>query len=348
MITIQPAALADFAGAILAAAGAPGDIAGRMAQSLVGANLAGHDSHGVIRIPQYLAEIERGQVDPAARPEVVREGPAWALVDGKWAFGQETARFAMEQAIQRAGPMGVGFASAVHCNHIGRVGQWVEQAAAAEMVGAAGVAITGGTATRVAPFGGAAGVLSTNPLAIAAPRTEGPPLLLDFATSSVAEGKVRVAREKGVPLPEGCILDKNGHPTSDPNALYDGGVLLPFGGHKGYALAMMIEVLGIAVGGADAAKGDHPGSCHGAFCLAINPAVFRSIDGFQASVESLVERVKSVPPAPGFEEVLLPGEPEARTRAEREGAISLAPVTWQAVVEAGARLGVSAPAVAES
>ena len=172
MITIQPAALADFAGAILAAAGAPGDIAARMAQSLVGANLAGHDSHGVIRIPQYLTEIERGQVDPAARPEVAREGPAWALVDGKWAFGQETARFAMEQAIQRAGPMGVGFASAIHCNHIGRVGQWVEQAAAAQMVGAAGVAITGGTATRVAPFGGAAGVLSTNPLAIAAPRPE--------------------------------------------------------------------------------------------------------------------------------------------------------------------------------
>lgn len=348
MITIQPAALTDFAGAILAAAGAPEDIAGRMAQSLVGANLAGHDSHGVIRIPQYLAEIERGQVDPAARPEVAREGPAWALVDGKWAFGQETARFAMEQAIQRAGPMGLGFASAVHCNHIGRVGQWVEQAAAAQMVGLAGVAITGGGATRVAPFGGAAGVLSTNPLAVAAPRPEGPPLLLDFATSSVAEGKVRVAREKGVPLPEGCILDKNGRPTTDPNALYDGGVLLPFGGHKGYALAMMIEVLGIAVGGADAAKGDHPGSCHGAFCLAINPAVFRSIDGFEASVESLVERVKSVPLAPGFEEVLLPGEPEARTRAEREGAISLAPVTWQAVVEAGKKLGVSAPVVAES
>ena len=106
---------------------------------------------------------------------------------------------------------------------------------------------------------------------------------------------------------------------------------------------MMIEVLGIAVGGADAAKGDHPGSC-----LAINPAVFRSIDGFEASVERLVERVKSVPPAPGFEEVLLPGEPESRTRTEREGEISLAPMTWQAVVEAGEKLGVSAPVVAES
>src|SRR5438876_8273067 len=163
MIDVKPAVLHDFTARILCGAGASEPIADRMAESLVGANLAGHDSHGVIRIPQYLRDISQGSVDPKAEPKVAKQGPAWILVDGNWAFGQETARFAMQQAIERAADSGVALATAMHCNHIGRVGQWVEQAAAAKMMGMAGVGITG-PAARVAPFGGVAGALSTNPL----------------------------------------------------------------------------------------------------------------------------------------------------------------------------------------
>src|SRR5438876_9564743 len=165
MIDVKPAVLSDYTAAILRGAGATEPIAQRMAELLVGANLAGHDSHGVIRIPQYLRDIQQGSVDPKAQPMVAKQGPSWSLVDGNWAFGQETARFAMQQAIDRARDNGIALSSAMHCNHIGRVGQWVEQAAAANMLGLAGVGITG-PAARVAPFGGAAGALSTNPLAI--------------------------------------------------------------------------------------------------------------------------------------------------------------------------------------
>ena len=343
-IVVEPARLAEYTRAIFAAAGAPDAIAQRMAASLVEANLSGHASHGVIRIMQYLGDIREGRLDPRAEPTVLREGPAWALVDGKWAFGHEAARFAMARAVERARAAGVGLVTAVRCNHIGRIGEWVEQAAAARMIGMCCVAIGGPTASLVAPFGGAGRALSTNPIAIGAPRAGGPPLVLDFATSVSPEGKVRVARDKGVQLPPGRLIDKDGNPSTDPNALYQGGALLPVGEHKGYALSAMTAVLSMALSGADEPEMHGPGGeSSGSFFLAIDPTVFRSFEGYAASLERLADRLTAVPASPGAEAVLLPGDPEHRARAERARSISLPPATWDAIASEAAALGVPVP-----
>lgn len=340
-VVLTPGALAEHARAVFVAAGAADAVARRVAGYLVLANQSGHDSHGAIRIPQYVRDVREGRLDPRAAPAVRRAGPAWALVDGGWAFGHETARFAMAEAIARAGTTGVALVSAIRANHIGRLGDWAEQAAAARMVGIVGVAFSHVAALLVAPFGGAGRALSTNPIAIAVPRAEGPPLLLDFATSIVPEGKVRVAREKGVAVPEGTLLDPGGHPTTDPEDLYRGGVLVPFARHKGYALSFMVDALCIALGGADEPEARGVGGFEsGAFFLAVDPAIFGPFDRFASAIERLARRVKAVPPAPGFREVLLPGDPEHRARAERAERIALPPATWAAIAEAAASVGV--------
>ena len=346
MIEIEPARLAEYTRAIFVAAGAPDEVARRMAGSLVDSNLAGHDSHGVIRISQYVREIRDGQLDPTARPEVLREGPSWAYVDGKWGFGHEAARFSMARAVEKAADSGVAAVAAVRCNHIGRLGEWGEQAAAARMIGIACVSMGSPGSMWVTPFGGAGRALSTDPITIGAPRAEGPALLLDFATSASPEGKVRVARDKGAALPPGVAIDKDGNPTTDPNAVYAGGALLPAAGHKGYALGFMVEVLAMALSGAfEPEMISERGASSGSFFLAIDPAVFGPFEHYAQAVERIAERMKSTPPAPGFEEVLLPGEPEHRTRAARAAAVALPSATWNAIAEDARVLGVAVPSV---
>jgi uncharacterized oxidoreductase len=186
--------------------------------------------------------------------------------------------------------------------------------------------------------------LSTNPLAIGLPRGDEPPLVLDFATSIVPEGKVRVAKEKGVALPAGTLLDREGRPTTDPQALYEGGVLLPFALHKGYALSFMVDALSIALSGADAPEAQGvAGFESGAFFLAIEPAVFGTFERWTEALQRLSARVRSVPVAPGFTEVLLPGEPEARARVARADGVAIPPATWATIVAAGQAVGVEPP-----
>jgi LDH2 family malate/lactate/ureidoglycolate dehydrogenase len=345
-VTLTPAALQDYARAIFVGAGAPDPVARRVAGSLVLANRSGHDSHGAIRIPQYIRDIQTGQLDPRAEPVITREGPAWALVDGCWTFGHETARFAMSEATRRARGTGIALVSTLRTNHIGRLGEWAEQAAAARTIGLVGVAFSHAAALLVAPHQGAGRALSTNPIAIGLPRDDAAPLVLDFATSIVPEGKVRVAKEKGVALPAGTLLDRDGHATTDPQALYDGGVLLPFALHKGYALSFMIDALSIALSGADEADArGGAGFESGAFFVAIEPTTFGSFERWAEALRRLSRRVQSVPPAPGFSEVLLPGEPEARARAARADQLAIPPATWDTIVQAGRTVGVPAPAL---
>jgi uncharacterized oxidoreductase len=345
-VVLTPAALHAYACAIFVAAGAPDAVAGRVAASLVLANQSGHDSHGAIRIPQYIRDIQTGQLDPGAEPVVTRQTPAYTLVDGRWTFGHETARFAMAEAARRARDTGVALVSTIRTNHIGRLGEWAEQAAAARMVGMVAVAFSHPAALLVAPHQGAGRALSTNPMAIGLPREDGPPLVLDFATSIVPEGKVRVAKEKGTALPAGTLLDQEGRATTDPNALYDGGVLLPFALHKGYALSFMIDALSIALSGADEPEARGADQFEsGAFFLAIQPAAFGSFERWSAALHRLAARVRGVPPAPGFTEVLLPGEPEARARVARADRVSIPPATWATIVAAGQAVGVPPLAV---
>lgn len=345
MPTFQAEALQRCATTIFAAAGAPAAAAAEVAEILVESNLVGHDSHGVMQVPTYVQRIRDGRINPRGQPQVLEETPSSALVSGNWTFGQVAAAFATRLAIAKARQTRVAVVSVVQCDHIGRLGEYAERAAREGMIGfvAAGKGYPEG---RVAPFGGAgAGPLGTNPLAFAFPGGRYPRVLVDFATSTIAANKIAVARTKGERLPPGCIIDAQGRPSTDPADYLNGGALLPMAGHKGYGLAVAAELLSNVFTASDAHPG--PGRPGGAFILVMDAAAFRPLADFQQAADRLAERLKAVPPAPGFEEVLLPGEPELRTkeRRQREG-IPLPETTWQAIVETGASLGVDVEAVA--
>ena len=332
---------------IFKAAGAPADLAAEMGEALVGANLTGHDSHGVIRIPAYLRQIASGQLDPKARPEVIKETATTALVDGKWTFGHVAAKYGTSVAIKKAKEHGTAAVSIVRCNHIGRLGQWAAQASAEGVIAMVTVGGSGGnpgSRGAVAPFGGAEPAYSTNPIAIGVPGGESPDMLIDFATSVVAEGKLQVARAKGAPVPPNSILDKDGNPTTNAEDFYNGGMLLPIGGHKGYALAMFVEMLGGVFSPGDEINGN--GRRGGAVIWAVDAFAFRSPESYADNADFVLERVKKIKPAPGVDEVLIPGEPEARSTAARlEEGIPVADTTWQQIVDGGKSVGVDVEAL---
>jgi LDH2 family malate/lactate/ureidoglycolate dehydrogenase len=338
MLTMSAERLRDATRRIFGAAGTPEDLANQMADILVESNLAGHDSHGVIRIPAYVRAIKEGQVVPAARPEIIQETPGSALVDGKYGFGHIAAAFGTDVAARKAKEAKAAVVSIVRCNHIGRLGEWGSRAAAQDVIALVTVGGSGGPGIA-APFGGAARALSTNPLSVGIPAGEHDDMLVDFATTGVAEGKVQVARAKGAQLPPGVLLDKNGKPSTNPEDLYNGGMLLPFGGHKGYALAMVVELLGAALTPGERYNRD--GRTGGAVIIAVDAATFRPLAEFEKSADATLTRIKAIPPAPGFSGVLLPGEPEQRSKAERlRDGIPVAEATWDAIRQAGHGLGV--------
>jgi LDH2 family malate/lactate/ureidoglycolate dehydrogenase len=335
---MTPERLRDATSKIFVAAGTPNDLAVDMANILVESNLAGHDSHGVIRIPAYVRSIKEGNLVPDARPEIISETPGSALVDGKYGFGHIAAAFGTDVAVRKAKESKAVVVSIVRCNHIGRLGEWGSRAAAKDVI--AIVTVGGGGGPGIAaPFGGAARAFSTNPISIGIPGGETPDMLVDFATTSIAEGKVQVARAKGVPLPPGMIIDKDGNPSTNPEDLYAGGMLLPFGGHKGYGLAMVVEMLGSAF-----APGDHynrNGRGGAATIIAVDATTFQPLSTYERLADETLQRVKAIPPAKGFSEVLLPGEPELKSKAERlRDGIPVPEATWSAIVDTGRGLGV--------
>jgi LDH2 family malate/lactate/ureidoglycolate dehydrogenase len=342
MPEFEPAYLRDLGRRIFEAAGTPSDVAEHVAVHLVASNLAGHDSHGVIRIPWYLRQISEGWVRPAARPRLLREAPAAAVVSGEWGFGHPAAAAAMDAACDRARRAGLGAAALVRATHIGRLGTYVEQAVDRGLV--AMMWLGGLSAYRAAvPYGASRGIYGTNPMAAAFPGGEAGTLLLDFATTAVAGGKVMVARDKGVALPEGVVLDREGRPTTDPEVALEGGWLLPFGAHKGYALAFFAQLFGQALTGADALDdGDQRGPFGraGAFFLAVDPGLFRPVEDAVASAGRFAAEIRELPAAPGFERVMAPGDPEARSREARADAIPLPEETWRQIAAAADGLGV--------
>jgi LDH2 family malate/lactate/ureidoglycolate dehydrogenase len=323
--------------AIFRATGAPADLALQVAEVLVDNHLAGHDSHGILRIPEYVRSVQAGEIDPTARPRILEESATSALVSGNWAFGQVTGNFAADLAIEKAKRERVAVLSVVQAGHTGRLAAFTERAARRGVV----MFMAIGTVNKptTAPYGGSAPVLGTNPIAFSIPNPAGPPVTLDFATSAIAAGKIKAAKARHEQLPSGAILDKEGRPTTDPQAFFEGGFLLPFGGHKGYALAVIAELLSGPLAGADA----YPGvtSRSGIFVFAMDAAVFRPQADYARALSLTLGRIKAVPPGPGFDEVLLPGEPEAHSRAKRESdGISIPEETWKAVCAVGAELGV--------
>ncbi len=344
-VRFEARALEDLGTRIFQAAGAPQDTAHTVSEMLVEANLKGHDSHGVLRIPQYIDRVRRGQIRPAARPRVVAEHGATALVSGEWGFGQPAGVAAIDEAARRAREFGVGAAGLVQCNHLGRVGVYVERAAGADC---AAMVWVGGLGTRPAvPHGGSRSALGTNPISVGFPVRDEHPVVMDYATTAIAVGKIMVARAAGKPLPPGLMLDRNGQPTTDPEEFYKEGALLPFGGHKGYSLSVLAELLGQALTGAD--RFEDPTSAEevfrraGALFLAIHLGAFRPLDDAKGAARNIVTRLRKVPPAPGVESVQTPGEPEARTMRHRLGAgVEIADATWRAIVTTAESLGLPA------
>ena len=331
--------LHDLSIAIFKTAGATPENAEGVTSSLISANLAGHDSHGVMRIPSYVEDIQNGRIRPAAVPLITQEKAATATIDCAGTFGQLGACMTAETAVRKAREGGIGSATLFRANHTGRIGEWAELGASQGMIT---IATASGPFVRlVAPFGGRERSLGTNPIAWSVPRPGGrPPILLDFATSAAAQGKLMVARAKREPVPHGWILDSQGRSTTDVEDYFGGGVLLPFAGHKGYALSVIVELMAVALSGGDSVPKTERGSC--LFVACFDPGAFRPDDLFGESVERVANRLKSVKPADGFDEVLLPGEPEARAREKRlrEG-IPLPDATWEALSKVASDLGIA-------
>ncbi len=329
MPTFSKAQLEEIGTRIFVAAGVQENISRQVTQSLVASNLIGVDSHGFVRIPQYLQAIKSGMIVPDAEPEIVRDNGVAVLLDGHDAFGQIVARRATEVAIERAKISAVCAMSFAGAMHIGRLGEYVGMAADEGLI--AFMIVSGSRpGGLVAPFGSRQRILGTNPIAFAIPAGTYPPLVADFSTGAVAEGKVRVAMFKGLSLQPGWVVDREGKPTTTPSDLYDGGAILPFGEHKGYSLSLLAEVLGGVVSGAEFSS--HPNYKqlqNGAFLLVVDQTFFRSAQEYNAAVDTLFTIVKGALPADGNKEIMLPGEPEQRTREkrEREG-IPIDDITW--------------------
>lgn len=349
MPTIAVEPLTEFAARMLAAGGVGQDEARLVAASLVDANLRGHDSHGVMRVPYYLDGVAKGEVTPGAPFTVIREAPSIVVADGHWGFGQTQARRLTERVIDKARETGVAVGTLIHSAHVGRLGEYCELAASAGLVSMMMVN-THGTARRVAPVGGTAPRLGTNPLAIGVPDGDAP-LILDFGTSATAEGKVRVKRIGGQLCPDGWLLDSEGNPTNDPNKLYADppGTILPMGGdqaYKGFGLALMVELFAGALSGGVCVR-EKPinqlGNC--VYFQAIDPARLGGAEHFAEQTRCVVEFIRGCPKRTGVNEILLPGDPERRVMKARlaEG-VPFDDGNWRQLIELGEKLGVAAPA----
>jgi len=348
MPTIPASSLDAFAAQLLAAGGLAADEAAVVAHSLVGANLRGHDSHGVMRIPFYLDQVAKKEVVPGAPFTALRESETILAADGHWGFGQVQAARLMDAIIAKAEAAGTGLGTLVHSGHIGRLGEYCEQAAKAGLVSIVMVN-THGNARRVAPPGGRAPRLGTNPLAFGVPNGDAP-LVLDFGTSATAEGKVRVKKIAGQTCPDGWLLDSQGRPTNDPNTLYGNppGSILPMGGtqaYKGFGLGVMVEILAGALSGGPTIREvpiTQNGNC--VFMLVIDPGHVGGADHFSAEVTQLAEFIRSCPLADGASEIQLPGDPERRLLAERGSkGIPLDDGNWGQLTALAAKLGVKPP-----
>jgi uncharacterized oxidoreductase len=346
----------DFSGSrrpFLEAAGSLAAEAEKVAARLVDANLNGHDSHGVIRVPQYVDQVRSGDIAPNRTAEVVSETDTVTVLDGRGGYGQIVGEQSVQAALDKAALHGVALSALRNSAHLGRLGDWAEMAAAAGMASLHFVNATG-IPLRVVPHGGRDGRGTTNPLAIGIPVLDGAPVVLDFATSAVAEGKVRVARNKGIEVPPDCLLDADGRPTTDPNQLYTDppGTLLPFGGtvsgHKGGALWLMVDLFAGAFtgGGCSRPPAKQARFSSSMLSIVIAPEAFAEPGGLGAEIRRHLEFVKSSRPRTAGGEVLLPGEPERRAKAERlANGIPIDPTTWAHIMAAGESLGLERAAL---
>lgn len=344
MPTFSPLELRQITSNIFVACGTPEDEADVVSRILVEANLVGLDSHGVIRIPQYVDYIRDNWIEPGAPVTVIQETGTTAIVDGGWNFGPVVASRAVEIGIAKAKENGIASVVTRRSNHVGRLGAYPQMIAEQGLIGMAVVNTLGGS-RYVPPWGGREPRLSTNPISFAVP-TGKEPVVIDMTTSATAEGKVRVKRNRGESVPDGWIVDSEGNPSNDPNDFYGppSGMILPLGadlGYKGYALGLMVDILGGVLSGAGYVGEDKTRIGNGMWMLVQDVKAFAEPTVFQTQIDDLLRFVRSAKPAPGFNEVMVPGEPEFREKAkrEREG-IFVEDETWGLISVAAQELGV--------
>ena len=347
MPRFSPHVLRTTLAAACEALGFPADEAALIARLMVLANLCGHDTHGVRLLPRYQAWVGQGHIVPGAPVTVVQESPTTALLDGHMTLGHVAATRAVELAMTKAREMGVSAVGVRNLSHIGRAGAYPEMAAAGGLICLAFVCAQG-MGRLVTPFGGSARRIGTNPLAAGFPVPGGDPVLLDFATSTVAANKIRIAAERGQPTGPGWLLDEHGRPSTDPADFQERpGMILPLGGdqgHKGYALAVMVDLLAGVLAGAGTAIVGGDQLNNGTFFVTLDPGVFVAPARYAQEVRALADYLRATPTAPGAPPVELPGDFEARLRREREvSGLEIEPAAWSAEPGTLRELGVVLP-----
>lgn len=336
---------------IFLALGVAEEESARIALYLVRSNLNGHDSHGVIRAPRYVMRLRAGEVVAGGTPTIVSDNGALTVIDGGYAFGQTVGPFAVEHGMRRAARDGVAIVALRHSGHLGRIGEWAEMAAAEGVASVHFVNVAG--SSLVAPFGGVDRRFSTAPFCAGFPTPGSEPVILDFATSAVAEGKVMVASNGGKPLPEGVLIGPDGRVSSNPETLYGplagtavrdyrrgGGAIRAFGEHKGSGLALLCELLAGALTGSGCCGPGERRFSNGMLSIYMAPDFFGSGHAIAEETRSYLEFFRSSRPAEAGGEVLLPGEPERRTRADRlANGIPLTPEVWDLLCDTARQHG---------
>ena len=327
-----------------------------IAERLCGSNLKGHDSHGIVRVPRYVLWMEWGGVFPNIKPELIVDSGALALIDAKQGFGQIAGEFAVDEGINRAKLHGVSVVGLKNSGHLGRIGDWSERAADAGLVSLHFVNVRG--SLLVAPFGGSDRRGSTSPLSIGVPSKDTDHIILDMATSTVAEGKVMVAQKGGKPLPAGALIDSNGNLTINPEVMYGKinenevpnsengtGAITAFGLHKGSGINFMMEILGGALTGSGVSAGiddkEKRKFANGMLSLYVKVDNMVNFEYFLNEVRSYADFVRSSPPANKNEKVLIPGDKEISTYKDRlANGLPVAPIVWQNIKQTAKDLNV--------
>jgi LDH2 family malate/lactate/ureidoglycolate dehydrogenase len=317
----DPAALAAFAAAVYESEGVPSPDAILAADTLVQADLWGHQSHGLLRLGWYHARLRSGAMKPVTSSRIVVDGGAIAVLDGADGLGPVVAKRAVEEAVRRAGVHGVGVVSVRNSNHFGTCMYYTRLGAAQGCV----MLLTSNAGPNMAPWGGLKKMIGTNPWSIAAPAGRYPVIVMDMANSGVARGKIYLADKRREPIPSHWAIDARGEPTTDPRAALEG-FILPMAGHKGYVMGVMVDVLSGVLSGAEFLDGVHgpydPVNRSGAghFMLAVNVAAIQPLAEFNARMEQYIERLKAVPLAAGHRQIFYPGEMEDLADRENRAA----------------------------
>jgi len=357
-VRIQAETMQDLTAEIFVAAGCSAEEGARIGRRPVMANLTGHDSHGVIRVPRYLQWMRDGTLVPGQTIEIVTESESFAVVDGRHGFGQSVGTQAVELGIAKAKKNGVAIVALRNAGHLGRIGDWAEMAVDAGLISIHFVNVAG--SLLVAPFGGTERRMSTNPICIGVPLEDGPPLILDFATALVAEGKVQVAASGGKALPPGALIGPDGVPSTDPKTLYGEGdhndpkngrlgkgAIRAMGEHKGSGLAFMCEMLAGALTGSGCAGPAERRIANGMLSIYIDIEAFSGNHEFGAEARAYIDFFTSARPAETDGEVLVPGEPERRRRAARlADGLELTEQVWRDILATAEALGLDRAAIA--